>query len=128
MKIYSQVINKHRVSEKLRTHVRGCVCRYKKKKTKSSRGIVTVGRVSQGEWWLVDGTTIVELLVEHTYEQRTWGYGAWARDLGPLRRRKCAAYIRPRTLSNQHPVHSWTHPEHREHKNEEPGTSTRVVV
>lgn len=56
-------------------------------------------------------------------------------DLGPRarrapewRRRKCAAYIRPGIDGNQHPVHSWTHPEHRESKNENPGTSTAIVL
>lgn len=59
-------------------------------------------------------------------EQRGVTWGVYGVLLGPgsvLRRRKCAVYIRPRTNDNQHPVHSWTHPEHRESQNENPGTS-----
>lgn len=79
--------------------------------------------VPKGSGGRSDGGTVVAVVAE----QRgvTWG----VRDLGPgpsgpgWRRRKCAAYIRPGTDGNQHPVHSWTHPEHRESKNASLGTS-----
>lgn len=85
--------------------------------------------VPKGSGGRSDGGTVVVVVAE----QRgvTWGYTTWGPGpSGPgWRRRKCAAYIRPGTDGNQHPVHSWTHPEHRESKNENPGTSSaRAVV
>lgn len=80
--------------------------------------------VPKGSGGCLDGGTVVVVVAE----QRgvTWGYTTWGPGpSGPgWRRRKCAAYIRPGTDGNQHPVHSWTHPEHRESKNENPGTSS----
>lgn len=82
------------------------------------------GVCPKGEWWsLGDGGTVVAVA-----EQRgvTWGYTTWGpgpRRAPGWRRRKCAAYIRPGIDGNQHPVRSWTHPEYRESKNENPGTS-----
>ena len=76
-----------------------------------------VSRVSpKGEWYADRGRSL--------REQRgvTWG----VRCVGPgWRRRKYAAYIRRRTVGNQHPVHFWTHLEYLESKNENPGTWVR---
>lgn len=92
---------------------------------------VCIGKLKRGSKVSVPkGSGGVGRTVIVVVEQRgiTWGYMTWG-PLGPgWRRRKCAAYIRPGTDGNQHPVHSWTHPEHRESKNENPGTSFVVAA
>lgn len=101
---------------------RACVCmlgRVKKEKERERKSGVSVPKGSG------------DRLYGGTYRPRSWTkrYNVGIHDLGlglsdpGWRRRKCAAYIRPGINGNQHPVHSWTHLEYRESKNESPGTS-----